>query len=145
MTATATKKRVLVVDDNQDAARTLGFLLAAEGFEVQTCLDGRTALLLAPHFRPDACILDISMPGMNGYELARRLREALPDHPPVLATVTAYGDFNHLDRAADAGFDLHFTKPADHAEIAEQLEECVRRVTEAVSVGAAEALSCSGA
>ena len=62
------------------------------------------------------------MPGMNGYELARRLRALSPGHPPLLATVTAYHDGKHLDRAVDAGFDLHFTKPADPEDIVEQLE-----------------------
>jgi two-component system OmpR family response regulator len=67
------------------------------------------------------------MPGMNGYDLARRLREMTPDHPPVLATVTAYSDGRHLDRAADAGFDLHFTKPADPVEVIDQLDDCMGR------------------
>src|SRR5438552_3729277 len=119
--------RVLVVDDNEDAALTLGFLLAAAGYEVRTCFDGSAALAVAERFGPDACVLDINMPGMDGYELARRLRENAAERPPVLVTVTGFGDFAHLDRAADAGFDLHFTKPADPAEVAAQLDECVRR------------------
>ena len=66
--------RVLVVDDNQDAAANLGFLLAAAGYEVETCFDGPSALAAAERFGPDACVLDIDMPEMDGYELARRLR-----------------------------------------------------------------------
>src|SRR5438067_291527 len=108
----ARAKRVLVVDDDRDAAAGLGFLLAVAGYEVQTCGDGEAALAAAAWFRPDACVLDINLPGMDGYELARRLRAAAPGRPPLLATVTGYGDFAHLDRAADAGFDLHFSKPA---------------------------------
>ena len=69
------------------------------------------------------------MPGMDGYELARRLREKTADHPPVLATVTAYEDYGHLTKAADAGFDLHFTKPADPGEVLDQLGDCVRKQT----------------
>jgi CheY-like chemotaxis protein len=70
-------------------------------------------------------VLDINMPGMDGYELARRLRASALDHPPVLATVTAFGDNAHLDRAVEAGFDLHFTKPADAYEVADQLAGCL--------------------
>ena len=127
MNATVDRPRVLVVDDNEDAATTLGTLLEAAGYEVETCFDGQSALAAADRFDPDACVLDINMPGMDGYELARRLREKDPEHPPVLATVTAYEDYGHLTKAADAGFDLHFTKPADPAEVLDQLADCVRK------------------
>jgi two-component system OmpR family response regulator len=119
--------RVLIVDDNQDAAISLAMVLGAAGFDVETSFDGQGALKAAERFKPDACVLDINMPGMNGYELARRLRENTPGAPPLLATVTAYSDHSHLDRAVDAGFDLHFTKPADPSEVAEQLEDCLSR------------------
>jgi two-component system OmpR family response regulator len=126
-TRTNEPSRILVVDDNQDAATALALLLVAAGYQVETSFDSRAALEKAVQFEPDACVLDINMPGMNGYELARRLREQAPEHPPVLATVTAYSDEDHLDRAADAGFDLHFTKPADPVEVIAQLAECVGR------------------
>jgi len=121
------KGRVFVVDDNRDAADTMSQLLTMAGFEVETYYDGRTALAAAGSARPDACVLDINMPGMSGYELAGRLRALFPDRPPVFATMTAYGDYAHLERAVDAGFDLQFTKPADATEVAEQLEAHVRR------------------
>lgn len=127
MTAPTDKPRVLVVDDNKDAATTLGILLESAGYEVHTCFDGKSALQEAARFAPDACVLDINMPGMDGYELAKRLREKDPEHPPVLATVTAYEDYNHLTKAAGVGFDLHFTKPAVAAEVAEQIGEEVRK------------------
>ena len=114
--------RVLVVDDNCDAANSMSDLLSIAGFEVETCYDGPSALAAADRFHPEACILDIAMPGMNGYELAQHLRERLPDHPPLLATITAYGDHAHLERAAAAGFDLQFTKPADPVEIIAELK-----------------------
>src|SRR5687767_3420321 len=118
--------RILVVDDNQDAAISLAFLLGAAGYQVETSFDGTSALQVAESFKPDACVLDICMPGMDGYELARRLRASAAEHPPVLATVTAFGDNTHLDRAADAGFDLHFTKPVDAFEVADQLAGCLQ-------------------
>src|SRR4051794_24730001 len=65
-----TKHRVLVVDDNRDAARTMSELLSMAGFEVETCFDGPSALAVVDRFRPEACLLDIAMPGMDGYELA---------------------------------------------------------------------------
>jgi two-component system, OmpR family, response regulator len=127
MTATAEKHRVLVVDDNRDAATTLGILLESAGYEVHTCFDGKSALKEADRFAPDACVLDINMPGMSGYELARRLREKALDRPPVLVTVTAFDDYNHLTRAAAVGFDLHFTKPANAIEVAEQIADEVKK------------------
>src|SRR5262245_20903103 len=119
--------RVLVVDDDCGAATSMGRLLSAAGFEGETFFDGPGALAAAKQLGPDACVPDINMPGMDGYELARRLRERLPGRPPVLATVTGNGDYNHLDRATEAGFDLHFTKPADPAEVIEQLGASVGR------------------
>lgn len=119
--------KVLVVDDNQDAATSLSLLLGAAGYKVETAFDPQAALEKAEQFEPDACVLDIILPGMDGYELAKRLREQAPEHPPVLATVTGRDDPDHLDRAAEAGFDLHFAKPADLLEVAEQLGDCVRK------------------
>jgi CheY-like chemotaxis protein len=118
-------KRVLVVDDNRDAALTIGLLLDEAGYQVETYFDGVGALEAAGRFGPDACVLDINMPGMDGYELARRLREKLPGRPMVFATLTAYSDYAHLKRAADSGFDLQFTKPADAFDLAEQLRDCL--------------------
>jgi CheY-like chemotaxis protein len=118
-------RRVLVVDDNEDAAATLGFLLKSAGYQVETCFDGPSALAAADRFEPDACVLDINMPGMDGYDLARRLRARAPARPPVLATVTAYRDFEHVERAEEAGFDLYFTKPAEPDKLAEQLHTCL--------------------
>lgn len=117
--------RALVVDDNVDAAITLAVLLRASGFQVETAFDGETALETAAQFSPDVCILDINMPRMSGYDLARRLRESNRDFPPVLATVTGNSDFAHLDRAVNAGFDLHFTKPADPIDMIDQLHACL--------------------
>jgi two-component system OmpR family response regulator len=118
--------RVLVVDDNKDVAVSMGRFLKALGYEVKTCFDGPTALATADQFEPDACVLDINMPGMDGYELAHRLRQQAPDRPPVLATVTAFEGFGHLARASESGFDLHFTKPVDPWEVAGQIAHCLR-------------------
>lgn len=127
MNMTEKPKRVLVVDDNRDAATSLSFLLSSAGFQVETSFDGRSALETANRFRPQACVLDINMPGMNGYELAQHLRKCVAAQPLILATITGTDDDDHLDRAADAGFDLHFSKPADIVEVTEQIEDCLNR------------------
>jgi CheY-like chemotaxis protein len=118
--------RVLVVDDNRDAAETLGFLLAFAGYEVETRFDGPSALAAAEEFEPDACVLDINMPRMSGYELAEKLRERSHGRPPVLAAVTAFRDLDHVEEAERTGFDLYFTKPADPGGLAEKLRACLR-------------------
>ena len=117
--------RVLVVDDNQDAAVSLASLLRMAGYKVELAFDGKKAIDIARRFEPDICILDINMPCMNGYELAQHIRELSLRHPPVLATMTAYDDCDHLDRAVHAGFDLHFTKSANPWDMMEQLQGCV--------------------
>src|SRR6476619_5097444 len=113
--------RVLVVDDNQDAAATLGTILKLAGYRVEIYFDGASALAAAERFNPDVCVLDINMPGMDGYELADRLRKRDPGHRPVLATMTASEGYLHLARAAESGFDLQFTKPADPREVTDQI------------------------
>ncbi len=124
--AVKSQPRVMVVDDNEDAAVSLSFLLSSAGFQVATAFNGPAAIERAKEFQPHAYVLDINMPEMSGYELARHLRNLHPDQPPIFATVTAYSDDSHLTQAVEAGFDLHFTKPADPSEVAEQLEDALR-------------------
>jgi CheY-like chemotaxis protein len=119
------QSRVLLVDDNEDAAVSLALLLGTVGFKVAVAFSGLAALAKAEQFKPDACLLDINMPGMDGYELARKLRQGAKDRPLVLATMTALDDFQHLDRAANAGFDLHFNKLAEPHELIEQLRDAL--------------------
>jgi DNA-binding response OmpR family regulator len=100
------------VDDNRDVAESLVMLLALVGFDARACFDGAAALAEAAVFRPHAGVLDINMPGMNGYELARRLRAMLGPRLFLMA-VTAIGDPDADHRTAEAGFNLRLTKPAD--------------------------------
>ena len=103
--------RILVVDDNTDAAESLSLLLQLNAHEIRTATNGRDALLIAREFKPDIGFLDIGMPGMTGYELASGLR-AMPELAGMtLIAVTGWGSDEDLARSREAGIDHHFTKP----------------------------------
>ncbi len=116
-------RRILVVDDNVDAAAILSILLRQHGHEVHTVHDGVSALHATEGFRPDIILLDIGMPGMSGYEVARRLRERASDPHPLIVAVTGWGTQDERQRAAEAGFDLHLVKPVDEDQILQVLGE----------------------
>ncbi|HWA36674.1 MAG TPA: PAS domain S-box protein [Burkholderiales bacterium] len=120
-------KRVLVVDDNEDASASLAMLLQSLGHETAVAKDGAQALELARSFAPDIVLLDIGMPGMDGYEVARRLRAM--DAPRALRVVAVTGWAQEADRARAlaAGFDLHLVKPLDPPAIAAALGEGATR------------------
>ncbi len=105
--------RVLVADDNDDGRDLLTYLLTREGHEVKSAIDGADALEQMLAFAPDVAILDIGMPGMNGYDLACRIRERAPTPAPLLIALSGLGQSEDKARAAAAGFDQHFTKPLE--------------------------------
>jgi PAS domain S-box-containing protein len=105
--------RVLVVDDNKDAAESLAMLLRVAGHEVRTAHDGLTALKMTKTFRPEVILLDIGMPGMDGYEVARRFREQPELKGSLLAALTGYGQEEDRRHSHDAGFDEHLVKPVE--------------------------------
>ena len=108
---TALAHRILVIDDNQDAASSLAMLLRVLGNEVKTANDGPTALEIFPEFRPSVVLLDLGMPGMSGYEVAARLR-ALPEFDnATLVALTGWGQADDRRRTQEAGFDQHLIKP----------------------------------
>jgi len=108
-----TKLRVLVVDDYPDSAEAASMLLTLYGHECRTATTGREALEQAEVFAPDIVILDIGLPDMTGYEVARALRERAGGASMYLAAVTGWGQPADRDKAFAAGFDCHITKPAD--------------------------------
>jgi PAS domain S-box-containing protein len=110
---TDASQRVLVVDDNRDAAESLGMLLEMEHCKVSVAFDGLQALEALDTFKPDIALLDIGMPGMDGYELARRIRATPRGRNLVLVALTGWSQADDKKRAADAGFDEHLTKPVD--------------------------------
>ncbi len=117
-----TRHRVLVVDDNQDAAQLLAEALRALGHEALVAFDGPSAISSAEAFQPEVVLLDIGLPLMDGYEVARRLRELHPDRGLRLIAVTGYGSLRDQQRAAAAGFDRHMIKPIDLEELTSALD-----------------------
>ena len=105
--------RILIVDDNVDAADTFAALLKLLGHDTRTAGDGSSALRAAREFRPEVVLLDLALPGMNGYEVARKLREAPENGSMLIAAVTGYGAPEDRQRSAEAGMNLHFVKPLD--------------------------------
>jgi CheY-like chemotaxis protein len=111
----ASPRRVLIVDDNEDAANSLAMILKLSGHETASVYTAMDALERAVSFRPDVVLLDIGLPGMNGYEVAQKMRE-LPGLADIrLIAVTGYGRSDDRLRARDAGFDDHLTKPVEFA------------------------------
>jgi CheY-like chemotaxis protein len=105
--------RVLVVDDNADAADTLAKLLALGGHEAQIARDGPQAIVAALRWQPEFILLDIGLPGLDGYEVARRLRQEMACQETVLIAVTGYGQPEDRQRSRAAGIDHHLLKPVD--------------------------------
>lgn len=115
---------ILLADDNQDAVETLAEILRLDHHQVQTALDGRTALALAQEHRPDIVLLDISMPELDGYTLCQRLRREPWAAGLVIVALSGYGSPQDLERGRIAGFDRYFTKPADPGELLDYLNRC---------------------
>ncbi len=109
--------RILVVDDNVDSADSLAMLLQTVGHEVQTAHDGPTGLTAALGFHPDAVLLDIGLPKMDGYEVARRMRLAPQLATTPLIALTGYGQESDRQRSREAGFDHHLVKPVDFEKL----------------------------
>lgn len=117
--------RILVVDDNPDAASTTAEVLRKAGHEVVATAEGSMALALVPSFRPEIVLLDIGLPGMNGYEIAQRLRELDETREAILIALTGYGQEEDRRRSREAGLDLHLVKPVSY----EVLEGAVQSLT----------------
>jgi signal transduction histidine kinase len=115
--------RILIVDDNHDAADSVARYLELEGHEVKTVGDGTLALASLPVFAPQVVVLDIGLPGLSGYEVARRIRAMPAMRAVLLIALTGYGQKEDQQRAIEAGFDRHFVKPTDPSAIAVLIAE----------------------
>ena len=114
---------MLLVDDNGDALEMLADLVREKGYEVEVSLDGPTALTVLDRFTPSVMVLDIGLPVMDGYELARQVR-ARPEHRrTMLIALTGYGQESDRDLAHKAGFDRHMVKPVQLSRLLSEVEE----------------------
>jgi PAS domain S-box-containing protein len=110
-------RRILLVDDNQDAAQALRLLLEADGHEVRVAADGASGLALAKTYRPEVVLLDIGLPKMDGYEIARRIRADAALRDTMLVAVTGYGQMHDRARASASGFHHHLVKPVEYSRL----------------------------
>lgn len=121
--ASQKSSRLLVVDDNRDSVDTLKILLEMMGHEVRTAYDGASALRVAKEWLPEAIVCDIRLPGMDGYEVARAIREDPDLSSCVLVALSGLVRSEDLERSKQCGFDRHIQKPADPETI---LSACIR-------------------
>jgi len=106
-------RKVLIIDDNEDAAESLSAFLEESGLSCASALDGPSGLDAVARFAPDTILIDLGLPGLDGYEVARRIR-GLPGGDKYLAiAITGYGRARDRERSAEAGFDAHLVKPVD--------------------------------
>lgn len=118
--------RVLVVDDNEDAADSLATLLGVMGYEVRIAYDGPEAIQAADEFEPAVALLDIGLPKLSGYDIARHVR-ARRGADVLLVAITGWGQEEDRRKAREAGFDHHFTKPADFDRLLELIGQELRQ------------------
>jgi signal transduction histidine kinase/DNA-binding response OmpR family regulator len=115
--------RILVVDDNVDAADSVAWLLRHQSHDVRTAHDGRSAIAMAAEFRPRVVVLDLGLPQLDGYEVSRRLRASTETRDALIIAVSGYGQDEDRRRSAEAGFDYHFIKPVDFQTLLGVLRE----------------------
>jgi signal transduction histidine kinase/ActR/RegA family two-component response regulator len=133
------RARILVADDNYDAAQSLALMLSMDGHEVRTAGDGLEALREAEEFRPQLVVLDIGMPKLDGYETARRLRERPWAAHTRLFALTGWGQEEDRERARQAGFDQHLVKPVDPETLSQLLSRTLSESTRTLAEGRARA------
>ena len=121
--------RVLVVDDNVDAAESLAMLLKASGHDTRIAHDGPTALEATLDDPPDAVLLDIGLPRLNGYEVAKRMRQQGVLQNVILIAMTGYGQQTDRQRSQEAGFDHHLVKPVDFNDLQQILVAVSKKAT----------------
>jgi len=115
--------RVLICEDQKDAADSLAALLRIQGYEVVVCVDGPSAVERARDWQPSAAIIDIGLPGISGYAVAQSIRELTFGGHVVLIAVTGYTTPADIEKARYAGFNWHFAKPADSSFLLDVLED----------------------
>jgi CheY-like chemotaxis protein len=125
-TSNGTPHRILVVDDNEDGANSLGQMLQIMGNDVRVAHDGLAAIEAAEDFRPQVILLDIGMPKLDGYDACRRIRKKPWGKSTVLIALTGWGQEEDRRRTSAAGFDYHLVKPVESSTLLKVLEEATR-------------------
>src|SRR4029077_7394310 len=123
---TTSSHRILIVDDNKDAADSMALLVETAGHSARTAYDGHQALDLASAFAPDVLLLALGVPGLNGFEIARRIRRQPWGKTVALIAVTGWGQEQDRLGTAEAGFAAPFIKPGGHADLLSVLRACGR-------------------
>jgi CheY-like chemotaxis protein len=124
-----TSHRVLLVDDNPDSSEPLSILLQTRGHETRVSTDGEDAIAVADDFRPDCVVLDLGLPRMDGYEVARRLRDRPYGADLLLVALTGWAGKDVRSKAAEAGFDYHLVKPVNWEELERIVKSAERQST----------------
>ena len=119
--------KILVVDDNADSADMVALTLQMSGHEARAAYSGQAALQIVVEYQPDFVLLDIGMPEMNGYEVARRLRQLAPTKNAWLIAITGYGQDTDRQLTQEAGFDYHLVKPIDPDKLEEVLTKLAKQ------------------
>lgn len=119
--------RILLVDDNVDATRIMRLMLEIDGHAVRVVNDSSAALAAAREFAPDIVLLDIGMPGLDGYGVARQLRAEGGTAQPLLVAITGHGQADDARRSREAGFDRHLTKPVERKLLQELIAQRLAR------------------
>ena len=114
--------RILIAEDNRDSADSLKALLEALGYDPYISYDGESAVRAAAELRPDAIVMDIGLPGISGYEAARRIRALEPALPALIVALTGWGQQSDRLRSSEAGIDHHLVKPLDLAALKQILD-----------------------
>jgi CheY-like chemotaxis protein len=126
--------RILIVDDNKDAADSMALAVQLAGYTVRAAYDGPEGLELAFVFAPDLVLLDLGMPGLNGFEIAQRIRRETWGQSLTLIALTGWGQEQDRRRTKDAGFDAHLTKPVSPSELLRVLATAMQTMPAAQSV-----------
>ena len=123
----STPLNILVVDDNEDGANSLGQMLQIMGNQIRVTHDGLAAIRVAEEFRPQVILLDIGMPKLDGYDACRRIRQKSWGKNTVLIALTGWGQFEDRRRTKEAGFDYHLVKPVESSTLVKVLSEVSRK------------------
>src|SRR5262245_17419043 len=115
--ATSSARRVLVVDDNRESVDTLSMLLQLKGHDARVAENGDEAIAIADSYLPHVVVLDLSLPGMDGYEIARQVRARPYGNNLILVALTGWSASDVREKAAAAGFDFHLLKPVDWPDL----------------------------